>query len=265
VLAMNTRLNLAQSSKILKPIVRKGARNVASIDARVLEQLEAGHLETANLAEGLGINMSKLLASVAPNVPKNALNLELGVVQRMAQAGAILRQFNLSLDEHPSDTVRGWAAFAIGQDESIPPQKRLTAIKPFAADLHFGVREWAWMAVRAIIVSDPMMAIKMLEPWVSNKSANVRRFASEATRPRGVWAASIPLLRQEPQLALPILNSLKKDPERYVQDSVANWLNDAGKDRPDWVQTLLQQWQKENVSEYVISRAGRSLKKPKSN
>jgi 3-methyladenine DNA glycosylase AlkC len=262
---MNTRLNLVQSSRAVKPVVRKGARNVASIDAKVLAQLEAGHLETANLTEGLGINMSILLASVAPNIPKNVLNLELGVVQRMAQAGAILRQYNLLLGEHPSDTVRGWAAFSLGQDETIAPQKRLTAIKPFAADSHFGVREWAWMAVRAIIVSDPIMAIKTLEPWVSNKSANVRRFASEATRPRGVWAASIPLLRQEPQLALSILNSLKKDAERYVQDSVANWLNDASKDRPDWVQALLRQWEKENVPEYVISRAGRSLKKPKSN
>lgn len=262
---MNTRLNLAQSSKAMKPLVRKGARNVASIDAKVLQQLEAGDLETANLAEGLGINMSKLLASVAPNVPKNALNLELGIVQRMAQAGALLRHHNLSLNEHPSDTVRGWAAFAIGQDESISAQKRLTAIRPFAADTHFGVREWAWMAVRAIIVGDPIMAIKTLEPWVSNQSLNVRRFASEATRPRGVWAASIPLLRQEPQLALSILNGLKKDSERYVQDSVANWLNDASKDKPEWVQALLEQWAKENVSEYVISRAGRSLNKPKRN
>jgi 3-methyladenine DNA glycosylase AlkC len=259
---MNMRLNLARSSKAVKPVVRKGARNVASIDAKVLEQLESGHLETANLTEGLGIDMSKLLASVAPNLPKNVLNLELGVVQRMAQAGAVLRQYNLSLGEHPSDTVRGWAAFAIGQDESISSQKRLTAIKPFAADSHFGVREWAWMAVRAIIVNDPIMAIKTFEPWVSNQSANVRRFASEATRPRGVWAASIPLLRQEPQLALPILDGLKKDSERYVQDSVANWLNDASKDRPDWVQALLLQWEKENIPEYVISRAGRSLNKP---
>jgi 3-methyladenine DNA glycosylase AlkC len=259
---MNMRLNLAQSSKAVKLVVRKGARNVASIDAKVLEQLESGHLETANLTEGLGINMSKLLASVAPNMPKNVLNLELGVVQRMAQAGAVLRQYNLSLGEHPSDTVRGWAAFAIGQDESISSQKRLTAIKPFASDSHFGVREWAWMAVRAIIVNDPIMAIKKFEPWVSNQSANVRRFASEATRPRGVWAASIPLLRQEPQLALPILDGLKKDSERYVQDSVANWLNDASKDRPDWVQALLLQWEKENIPEYVISRAGRSLNKP---
>jgi 3-methyladenine DNA glycosylase AlkC len=259
---MNMRLNLAQSSKAVKPVVRKGARNVASIDAKVLEQLESGNLETANLTEGLGIDMSKLLASVAPNVPKNVLNLELGVVQRMAQAGAVLRQYNLSLSEHPSDTVRGWAAFAIGQDESISAQKRLTAIKPFAADSHFGVREWAWMAVRATIVNDPIMAIRIFGAWVSNRNVNVRRFASEATRPRGVWAASIPLLRQEPQLALPILDGLKKDSERYVQDSVANWLNDAGKDNPEWVQALLGQWAKENISEYVINKAGRSLNKP---
>jgi 3-methyladenine DNA glycosylase AlkC len=240
---------------------RKGSRTVASIDPVVLAQLEAGTLETANLTDGLAINMAKLLVAVAPKVPKNALNLELGIVQRMAQAGDVLRQHKLDLSAHKSDTVRGWAAFAIGQNLAVTASKRLLAIKPFAADHHFGVREWAWMAVRAIIVEDPLMAIKTLKPWVASSDANLRRFASEATRPRGVWAASIPLLRKEPEHALPILNGLKHDVERYVQDSVANWLNDAGKDQPSWVQDLIEDWRAEQVDERVLQKAARSFKK----
>jgi 3-methyladenine DNA glycosylase AlkC len=238
---------------------RKGARTVATVDPKVLQQLEAGNLQSANLTEGLSINMQTLMAKVAPAVSKQAIDLELGIVQRMAQAGAALRSKKLNLAEHSSDTVRGWAAFAIGQDESVTPTARLAAIKAFAANTHFGVREWAWMAVRAIVVADPLTTIKVLTPWTRDHDANVRRFASEATRPRGVWAASIPVLRKEPQHALPILNALKLDPERYVEDSVANWLNDAAKDQPDWVRNLLQEWQKLGVNERLVKRAARSL------
>jgi 3-methyladenine DNA glycosylase AlkC len=240
---------------------RKGSRTVATVDPDILAQLEAGSIESANLTEGLAINMARLLRSVAPQVPVDALDLSLGVVQRMAQAGALLRIHNGAdaLAGHPSDTVRGWAAFAVGQDENRPPLERIDAIRPFAADPHFGVREWAWMAVRAIIVDDPLGAIRRLTPWTLDGNPNIRRFASEATRPRGVWAASIGLLRKEPGHGLPILEALRHDSERYVEDSLANWLNDAAKDRPDWVRDLLDQWAKDGVATRLITRAGRSL------
>lgn len=240
---------------------RKGSRTVATVDPDILAQLEAGSIESANLTEGLAINMARLLRSVAPQVPVDALDLSLGVVQRMAQAGALLRIHNGAdaLAGHPSDTVRGWAAFAVGQDENRPPLERIDAIRPFAADPHFGVREWAWMAVRAIIVDDPLGAIRRLTPWTLDSGPNIRRFASEATRPRGVWAASVGLLRKEPEHALPILEALRHDSERYVEDSVANWLNDAAKDHPDWVRDLLDQWAKDGVAPRLITRAGRSL------
>lgn len=240
---------------------RKGARTVASIDPGILSALEAGDIETANLTEGLAVRMDRLMAAVAADVPPGAIDLSVGVVQRMAHGGAALRTSGLaaSLARHGSDTVRGWAAFAIGQDDDVPPMERLDAIKPFAADPHFGVREWAWMAVRAIIVADPLDSIERLSRWTASPDANIRRFVSEATRPRGVWAASIPLLRKEPAHALPILMPLRHDKERYVEDSVANWLNDAGKDRPDWVRGLLGEWKAAGVAPRLISRAERSL------
>lgn len=240
---------------------RKGARSVASIDPAIRSALEAGEIETANLTEGLAIRMDQLMAAVASDVPRDAIDPSVGVVQRMAQAGAALRRSGLtsSLAHHASDTVRGWAAFAIGQDDDLLAMNRLDAIKPFAADPHFGVREWAWMAVRAIIVADPLSAIERLTPWTQSADANLRRFASEVTRPRGVWAASIPLLRNEPHHALPILQALRHDATRYVEDAVANWLNDAGKDQPDWVRALLAEWQIEGVAPRLIKRAGRSL------
>jgi 3-methyladenine DNA glycosylase AlkC len=182
----------------------------------------------------------------------------------MAQGGKALRclaQREIErLGTHPSDTVRGWAAFAVGQDDNMSRMARLDAIKSYAGDPHFGVREWAWMAVRAIIVEQPVEAIARFSSWVKDDDPNIRRFASEATRPRGVWAASIPLLRKAPELALPILNPLRHDPHPYVEDSVANWINDAAKDNPDWVRALLSRWKGDAVSPRLLRRAGRSFK-----
>jgi 3-methyladenine DNA glycosylase AlkC len=243
------------------PSPRKGARTVATVDPDILAGLESGAIETANLTEGLAINMARLLDAVAPSLPFDSINLEAGVVQRMAQGGKALRclaQREIErLGTHPSDTVRGWAAFAVGQDDNMSRMARLDAIKSYAGDPHFGVREWAWMAVRAIIVEQPVEAIARFSSWVKDDDPNIRRFASEATRPRGVWAASIPLLRKEPELALPILNPLRHDPHPYVEDSVANWINDAAKDNPDWVRALLSRWKGDAVSPRLLRRAGR--------
>ncbi len=249
---------------VKKSTPRKGARTVAAVLPDVLAALEAGTLESANLTEGLAIRMDRLMQSVAPGMPSGSITMSDGVVVRMAQGGAALRAHGgKKLQEyanHSSDTVRGWAAFAVGQNDALAPMKRLEAIRPFAADLHFGVREWAWMAVRAIIVADPVGSIKILTPWTKNADANVRRFASEATRPRGVWAASIPMLRKDPALALPILMPLRHDTQKYVEDSVANWINDAAKDNPAWVKALLKEWRTDKVAPRLLERAARSLK-----
>ena len=249
-----------------KPLTKRiGASKLSALAPAVLAQLEDGTLETATLTEGLAIRMDLLMRAVAPSIPLDQFDMNVGVVARMANAGMLLREYlsAKALDKmarHPSDTVRGWAAFAIGQNTALSGQERIAAMRPFAADSHFGVREWAWLAVRAIMVTETEMAIRVLSAWTLDADPNIRRFASEATRPRGVWAASIPLLRTSPELGLPILSPLRFDPTRYVEDSVANWLNDAGKDKAEWLFALLHKWSNEDVSARLISRAGRSLK-----
>jgi 3-methyladenine DNA glycosylase AlkC len=62
----------------------------------------------------------------------------------------------------------------------------------------------------------------LLQPWVHDADENIRRFACELTRPKGVWCAPIRALQAQPERALHLLEPLRADTSRYVQNSVAN-------------------------------------------
>jgi hypothetical protein len=125
---------------------------------------------------------------------------------------------------HSSDTIRGWAAYQIASLPNLQLEARLELMRPLADDHHFGVREWAWLALRPFCLSHLETMIKLLQPWVKENSENLRRFACEITRPRGVWCAHINDLKTNLDQALPLLEPLHQDHSRYVQNSLANWL-----------------------------------------
>lgn len=106
---------------------------------------------------------------------------------------------------HPSDTVRGWAAYMVGGLPNVSLARRLQQIRPLADDPHFGVREWAWLALRTHIAGDIEASIARLERWTGSRSENLRRYAVESTRPRGVWCTHVTELKDSPEIGLPIL------------------------------------------------------------
>lgn len=259
-----------------KPRARSPAgpegRRQSEIPARVRAELDAGTRAAADLAEILAVDFLALMRSAVPQVARAATrSLEdvagAGITARMAVAGDILRDAVdddglRALARHPSDTVRGWVAYALGQKRDVPLELRLARMRPFADDGHFGVREWAWLAVRPEVADDPLEAIRVLTSWTGEAAANLRRFAVEATRPRGVWSRHIPALKDRPECGLPLIEPLRSDVSRYVQDSVSNWLNDAAKSRPSWVQALCRSWSKASLSSETLRicrRAVRSL------
>jgi len=243
-----------------------------AIAAERLRALNRGSVATTHLAECLAVDFAALLQVVAPALGPDALQrmrdaAGKGITRRMGLAAQLLRgagQGTPALwQAHSSDTVRGWACYLIGSDPALSLERKLDALRPLADDAHFGVREWAWLAVRPHIVSEPLRVLTHLHGWSTDPSPNVRRFACEALRPRGVWAAHITLFKQEPHHALPLLQALRCDASRYVQDSVGNWLNDAGKTQPDWVRALCGEWQQQHADDpantYIRKRALRSL------
>lgn len=249
---------------------RVGAVRIADIPPAVLEDLNSGRIESASLAESLAVDFAALLTHVMPRADAArlaAIRAERSITRRMPLAAALLLEAlgpdaDVQLRAHRSDTVRGWAAYAVALRPRLGLAARLDRIQPLADDPNAGVREWAWLALRPHIAAQIEIAIKLLSKWTAATSANLRRFASESTRPRGVWCAHIERLKNEPELGLPILAPLRADPARYVQNSVANWLNDAAKSRPDWVRGLCTEWNGRRptaATAYICRRAQRSL------
>jgi len=233
-------------------------RKVTDVPAQTVAELNRGVRETRDLVEGFTIDFSQLMRQGLPemSVPsfdRMRAGLDESYTKRFRLAASIcfdeLGQAAVGrLGAHKSDTIRGWSAYAVGLIPDISIEDRLAMVRPLADDPHFGVREWAWLGVRGAIVDEPEKVIALLGPWVHDASANIRRFATEATRPRGVWAAHIGVLKETPKLALPLLDPLYSDASKYVQDSVANWLNDASKTQPGWVRSVCERWMSESDS-----------------
>ena len=97
-------------------------------------------------------------------------------------------------------------------------------------------------AVRPFILKYGNRMIGEMTQWSLHESAQVRRLASEGSRPRLPWAMAIPALKKDPTPLLPLLENLKGDPSESVRRSVANNLNDIAKDHPDVVIGIAAKW-----------------------
>lgn len=262
---------------------RKGARSIKDIPPDILDQLNKGEIETANLTEWLAVDQRLLLENlllqndrkeylmpVLDNVEKlkkqtvNSINETIGIGLLNLAVKNKDDEFLLKLPAHKADLVRCWAAYTIGRNRDLQLKEKLDRIKSFAADSHFGVREICWMTVRPDIARNLEESLSLLSEWTVHDNENVRRFASESTRPRGVWCEHIDALKQNPGLGLEILDPLRSDSSRYVQDSVGNWLNDASKSQPEFVVEICDEWLRESPTKetlYIIKKALRTLKK----
>jgi 3-methyladenine DNA glycosylase AlkC len=262
-----------------KILNRKGAIRRSEVPREVVRLLEAGLIESKNLTELLALDPIKLFNSVvddfgfheAKKMKSEYKKLQQEkIMGKMRGAAFVLRSLMTErefkrdvprLSSHVSDNVRSWMAFLISD---LPKVKPFTDLRIFADDSHMSVRECAWMALRPHVVKDFDKALPQLKKWAVSSRVGSRRAAIETCRPRGVWCTHFDYLKKDPQPARPLLDLVFEDPERYVQNSVANWLNDASKNHPKWVMNVCREWSRRSTSPataYIIHRGGRSLRK----
>jgi 3-methyladenine DNA glycosylase AlkC len=121
----------------------------------------------------------------------------------------------------------------------------------------FGSSEFG---VRPFIRHDPARALAIMAGWAGDADEAVRRLASEGSRPRLPWSFRLEALVADPAPAAVILNQLRNDDSLYVRKSVANHLNDIGKDHPDWLLELVTAWPREQPhTKWIVKHALRSL------
>jgi len=263
---------------------RKGPRKLEDISPEVLQLLNRGEIETVNLTEWLGVNQPELIRHTFPSLglgeladdlahhlialkKPTAMNMvqETGkVIAAYAYENSREKEIYNALIRHKSDTVRCYAPWIMSLDPKLTLKEKLDGAHDLVNDAHFGIREVIWMAFRPEFDRDLENAITFLNRWSTSEHENIRRFTTEATRPRGVWCKHIDRLKEEPALALPLLEPLRSDPSLYVQNSVANWLNDASKTQPQFVISLCDRWAKESTTKEtakIIKRARRTIDK----
>ncbi|HEX6850465.1 MAG TPA: DNA alkylation repair protein [Candidatus Polarisedimenticolaceae bacterium] len=100
----------------------------------------------------------------------------------------------------------------------------------------------AEFSIRAYLERHPERTLAQLRTWAADPDPHVRRLVSEGTRPRLPWAPRLRAFQKDPRPVLELLELLKDDPELYVRRSVANNLNDIGKDHPDLLVATCARW-----------------------
>lgn len=102
----------------------------------------------------------------------------------------------------------------------------------------------AEFSIRPFLVHHEERTLCLLREWTHDADHHVRRLVSEGTRPRLPWAQRLPRFQRDPRPVLELLEALKDDPSLYVRRSVANNLNDIGKDNLDVLMSTTTQWLK---------------------
>jgi 3-methyladenine DNA glycosylase AlkC len=169
---------------------------------------EAAHVMEASLAEPLALD---------------AAGEPMGLSEAQSQAG-----------------LSGWVVWSLGEYVA---RRGMSDVPRALACLHALTQRFsAEFAIRPFIQQHPNLTLAVLQRWVNDPSAHVRRLVSEGSRPRLPWGLRLQALVANPTPTLPLLRALQDDPSAYVRRSVANHLNDIAKDHPD----LVAQWVREH-------------------
>lgn len=118
-------------------------------------------------------------------------------------------------------------------------------------------------AIRPFLEHHQGATLERLHDWTRDPSEHVRRLVSEGTRPRLPWAPRLRSFQRDPSPVLALLERLRDDPALYVRRSVANNLNDIGKDHPALLVAAAERWLRDasTARQWVVQHALRSAVK----
>ena len=121
----------------------------------------------------------------------------------------------------------------------------------------------AEFSIRPFLEHHTQATLRQLTIWATDPNEHVRRLVSEGTRPRLPWAPRLRQFQRDPTPVLALLEMLKDDPALYVRRSVANNLNDIGKDHPALLTRTAQAWLQDANPEraWIVGHALRSAVK----
>lgn len=118
-------------------------------------------------------------------------------------------------------------------------------------------------AIRPLLKEHPREVMDELIIWSLDRNVHVRRLASEGVRIRLPWSLKLYTALDEFERYTQILTNLKDDPEKFVQKSVGNNLNDLFKDAPGKAEHIISQWRATPTSkaqEWIIKHGMRNQK-----
>lgn len=118
-------------------------------------------------------------------------------------------------------------------------------------------------AIRPLLKEHPKEVMKELIIWTNDSNVHIRRLASESVRIRLSWSPKLMVALEEFEQYTAILTNLRNDPEKFVQKSVGNNLNDLYKEAPEKADFIIAEWKKTGESkaqEWIIKHGMRNQK-----
>lgn len=155
--------------------------------------------------------------------------------------------------------LRGWSAAPMGE---FVARNGLDRPEPSLAFLKEMTQRFsAEFAVRPFLRDVTGTALAHASRWARDPNFHVRRLASEGTRPRLPWGLRLKRFVDDPEPLVPLLTTLRDDPEEFVRRSVANNLNDISKDHPGRVAAIAADWLRDAPAERrrLLKHACRTL------
>lgn len=97
-------------------------------------------------------------------------------------------------------------------------------------------------AIRTLLRHDIDRALTIITSWTASPDDDVRRLASEGTRPYLPWSIRVPDIIRRPGITIALLDALYRDESDYVRRSVANHLNDLSRENAGLVVETARRW-----------------------